>query len=179
MTVKPLAYGGIGDTETIPASSTPRLVFSHLQAALVPTPRLDPQLVPHRLRLCHASSTIVLSHSALVDIPPVKIPLPPSPKRSQGQLRLVSTEGVCLCARPMFPFSYCSPFMASYYTTFSLSFSLITGRCGLAFPLCGFLFPSVSRRLVLCSLPRVLPSPSSLWPFILCTNPPPCAPHFS
>ena len=174
--MKPLTYGGIGDTETIPASPTPCLVFLQLPAALVPVPLLDPQLVPHRHRLCHMPS-IVLSHSALVNIPPVKIPSPPSFKRSQCQPRLVSTKGVCLCARLMLPFCYCSPIMASYYTTFSLSFSLITGCCGLMFPLCGFLFPSVSRRLVLCSLLRVLPSPSSLWPFIPCINSPSCAPH--
>jgi hypothetical protein len=41
--MKPLANGGIGDTETIPASSTPRLVFSHLPAVLVLAPSLDPQ----------------------------------------------------------------------------------------------------------------------------------------
>jgi len=101
--VKPLANGGIGDTETIPASTTPRLVFSPALAVLVLAPRLDPQLVPLCHRLRHTSSSIVLFPSALVDIPPVKIPTPthctplsPSPKRSQHQARLVSTEGVCL-----------------------------------------------------------------------------------
>ena len=177
--MKPLTYRGIGDTETIPTSSTPHLMFSHLPAALVPVPLLDPQLMPHHHCLCHMSSTIVLSHSALINIPPVKIPLPPSFKQSQCQPHLVFTEGVCLCMRLMFPFSYCSSFMASYYTTFSLSFSLITSCCGLVFPLCGFLFPSVSWCLVLCSLLHVLPLPSSLWPFIPCTNSPSCALHSS
>ena len=68
------------------------------------------KLVP-RHRLCHASIPIVLSSSALVDIPPVKIPTPthctppsPSPKRSQHQARLVSTEGVCLCTSDVLVF---------------------------------------------------------------------------
>jgi len=83
--MKPLAYGGIGDTETIPTSTTPCLVFSSALAVLVLAPRLDPQLVPLCHRFCHASSPIVLSSSALVDILPVKIPtltpLSQSPKR--------------------------------------------------------------------------------------------------
>ena len=41
--MKPLANGGIGDTEMIPTSSTPRLVFSHPPAVLVLAPSLDPQ----------------------------------------------------------------------------------------------------------------------------------------
>jgi len=42
LTVKPLANGGIGDTETIPASSIPRLVSLSVPVVLVLAPCLDP-----------------------------------------------------------------------------------------------------------------------------------------
>ena len=122
-------------------------------------PSLDPQLVPFRHRLCHMSPPIVLFPSALIDIPPVKIPTPtlsPTPKQSQHQNRLVSTKCVCLCMPPMSLTLYCSP---SWPLTIPLS-TLFPPRL-LAFVASHFPFAA------LCFLPCIL----SCAPFH-CLHPP-------
>ena len=108
--------------------------------------------MPHRHRLCHASSTIVLSHSALVNIPPVKIPLPPSPKRSN----------VSLVSFPLraFAFAHARCFRSSIvlclWPLTILLPVLFPPRLPAVvvshFPFVASHFPFVSRRLVLCSV---------------------------
>ena len=53
-----------------------------------------------------------------IPTPTHRNPLPQSPKQPQSQFYLISTKGICLRAPLMFSFSYCSPFTASYYTSF-------------------------------------------------------------
>ena len=125
--------------------------------------------MPFCHRLYHASPPIVLFPSALIDIPPVKIPTPtlsPTPKQSQHQNRLVSTKHVCLCMPPMSSTLYCSP---SWPLTIPLSV-LFPPRL-LAFVASCFPFAA------LCFLPCILscapfhclypPSPNVLYPPML------------
>ena len=125
------------------------------------------KLMPHRHRLCHMSSTIVPFHSALINIPSVKIPLSSSPKQSQCQLCLISTKGVCLYACQMYSSCCLWPLTIPISALFSPWLPAIVALRSLSVASC-FLF--VSPQLLLWSLPHVIPLPSSFLPFILCTN---------
>ena len=110
--MKPLANGGIGDTETIPASTTPRLVFSHPPVVLVLAPCLDPSNSCLAIASATRHPPLFSFPSALVDIPPVKIPTPThcTPRLqvpSDLNIKLISFPlRAFACARPTFSFPH-------------------------------------------------------------------------
>jgi len=163
LTMKPLANRGISDSETIPASSIPRLVSLSAPAVLALAPCLDPSNLclaitsaTRRFPLFSSpppSSTFHLSRYPLRRTAP---PLSPSPKRSQHQAHLLSTEGVCLrtsnvLVSPLFSLNGLSTIL--FLTLFPPRLPAVVA---LRFPFVASHSPFLSCRLVLCSLPRVL-----------------------
>jgi len=187
--MKPLANGGISDSETIPTSSIPHLVSLSALAVLALVPCLDLS------NLCLAiasttcrfplfsspppSSTFHLSRYPLRHTAP---PSSPSPKRSQHQACLISTEGVCLrmsdiLISPLFSLNGLSTIL--FLTLFPPRLLAVVA---LRFPFVAPCSPFLSQHLVLCSLLHVLtiafiPS-SSLYLSSCLSTPSPCAPPF-
>ena len=138
---------------------------------------LDPLISHVRSSSCHATTSIVLIPSALIDIPPVKIPTPtrhtPRPrvpsrplksaKRAQFPPRLAPVNGVCLCARPVLSSSYCSLFLAFVLYYFRSWLSSIVGLVGSRLLSCARSCYS-PLSLVSQSLPSVLSMPPSSVP---------------